>query len=200
MPGARAKVPLLEVRENDSDDVFLMTESLVVADYVAEMFGTTTTSNNKGSNFPLLPASAKDRAITRLFTELCGGAFGYFPILRAAEGEKRDAAVQTLKEGLIQANAFLKHHQSSPFLLGERFSLAECNAAPFVQRACTILPAFCQIDPIQLCDELDLPHLQRWMEAVLARSSVIDTGVSKEKLLEGTTAMLERFAAMEQLQ
>ena len=194
LPGARAKVPLLEVKQGSiSDDVLLVTESLVVADYIAEQFGSDSNSNNS----PLLPSLAQDRATTRLFTELCGGGFGYFPILRAPEGEQREAALQTLKDGLVNANAFLKHHNSGPFLLGDRFSLAECNAAPFVQRACTILPAFCQIDPLKLCDELELPHLQRWMEAVLARPSVVDTGVTKEKLLEGTTAMLERFAAME---
>lgn len=196
LPGARAKVPLLEVQKGSNDDVLLVTESLVVADYIAEEFGNDNTKKNK--NLPLLPTSAKDRAATRLFTELCGGGFGYFPILRAPAGEPREAAVQSLKDGLVNANAFLQHHHSGPFLLGERFSLAECNAAPFVQRACTILPAFCQVDPLQLCDELELTHLQRWMEAVLARPSVIDTGVTMEKLLEGTTAMLERFAAMEQ--
>lgn len=201
LPGARAKVPLLEVKSPLLSDV-LLTESLVVADYIAEQFGekiTTTTNNN---NLPsLLPALAHERATTRLFTVLCGGsAFSYFPLVRDAEGEKREAAMQTFQDGLVGANAFLKHHHNSagPFLLGDRFSLAECNAAPFVQRACTILPAFCQIDPLELCDELKLDHLKQWMEAVLARPSVIATGVSKEKLLEGTTAMLARFAAMEQ--
>ena len=190
-------MPLLEVKANDgSKDALLITESLVVADYIAEEFGL----SNRNNNLPLFPDSSEERATTRLLTELCGGAVSYSPILRAAEGEPRDAALKTLKDGLVDVNTFLKHHEGGPFLLGERFSLAECNAAPFVQRACTILPAFCQIDPLELCDELELPHLRQWMKAVLERASVVSTGVSKEKLLEGTTTMLERFAAMEKLQ
>ena len=194
LPGARAKVPLLEVKDlEQSPDTMLFTESLVVADYIAEQYDT---KNH------LLPASAKDRAITRLFTELFGGsAFSYFPLLRA-KGDKLEAAKQTFKDGLVGANAFLKHHKSAPFLLGDQFSLAECNAAPFVQRACIILPAFTGptngVNPIDICDDLGLDHLKKWMEAVMARPSVIATGMSEEKLLEGTTKMLERLAAMEQ--
>lgn len=194
LPGARAKVPLLQV-----DDTTLICESLVVAEYVAE------TLDNDNKKLSLLPTSAKDRATMRLFTELCGSSFSYFPLLRA-KGEKLESALTAFKDGLIAADAFLKHHHSGPFLLGETFSLAECNAAPFVQRACTILPAFTAddshdskmvVNPFQICDELGLQHLKAWMEAVLARSSVVETGVPKEQLMESTQKMLERFAAME---
>jgi len=191
LPGARAKVPLLQVC-NDGD--FLLCESLIVAEYLAEKYGM------------LLPSSPKHRAIMRLFTELCGPSFSYFPLLRA-KGDKLDAAVQSFQEGLVAVNAFLKLKGESkgPFLFGDTFSLAECNAAPFVQRAYTILPAFTgqeedsvKVNPMDICDELDLVYLKRWMEAVLTRPSVATTGVPKEELLKGTTRMLERFAAMEQ--
>lgn len=193
--GARAKVPLLHIlNENDDDNVFLC-ESLVVAEYIAETYNV------------LLPSSPEERAVMRLFTELCGASFSYFPLLRA-RGEKLDAALTTFREGLVAANAFLHHHghhTTGPFLFGNTFSLAECNAAPFVQRACIILPAFTgqgdhsiKVNPLDICNDLDLVHLKRWMEAVLARPSVVMTGVPKEELLKGTTKMLERFAAMEQ--
>jgi glutathione S-transferase len=202
LPGARAKVPLLEVIEKNSegqDETLLLCESLIVADYIADQYGANTKNNP-------LPDTAKDRATMRLFTELCGSSFSYFPLLRA-KGDTLESALKTFQEGLVATNAFLKHHhhKSGPFLLGDRFSLSECNAAPFVQRACTILPAFTSskestskvINPLEICDDLGLAHLKGWMEAVLARPSVIETGVSEEKLLEGTTRMLERFAAME---
>lgn len=190
LPGARAKVPLLEVTPSDGDAVFV-TESLVVAEYVAEKFG------SGGGAAALLPESAEDRAASRLFTELCGGAFGYVAVLRAPEGERRDAAVRALREGLAGADAFLQRHGSAPFLLGTRFSLAEANAAPFVQRMCAALPAYGALDPLDLCDEMGLEHLRRWMEAVLARPSVVRTGVPRERLLGNVAAMLERFAAAE---
>jgi glutathione S-transferase len=193
LPGARAKVPLLQV-----DDTTILCESLVVVEFVAETYG----NHNQ-----LLPGSPKDRATMRLFTELCGSSFSYFPLLRA-KGEKLEAALKTFQEGLVAADAFLKHHNSSPFLFGNSFSLAECNAAPFVQRACTILPAFTKaaaengenkivINPLQICDELGLHHLKAWMEAVMARPSVVETGVPESALMDGTKRMLQRFAEME---
>ena len=211
--GARAKVPLLHVlvdNDNDDDDddndVFLC-ESMIVAEYIAEKHNV------------LLPVSLEDRAIMRLFTELCGSSFAYFPILRA-KGDQFKVAVETFREGLVKVNSFLKHQQQQqqrngnhdnndegPFLLGATFSLAECNAAPFVQRAITILPILTgqanfppvkKVDPLEICDELGLVQLKRWMEAILARPSVMATSVPREDLLKGTTRMLELFSTMEQ--
>ena len=83
IPGARAKVPLLEVTDQEQSSVssannegpVMLTESLVVSQYVAEKFGSDV----------LLPSSARDRATMRLFTELCGSSFSYIPILRAQQ-------------------------------------------------------------------------------------------------------------------
>lgn len=190
LPGARAKVPLLEVTEDKEKT--LLCESLVVADYVAEQFGAQGTS--------LLPASAKDRATMRLFTELCGSSFSYFPILRS-QGEKQKAALESFKADLAATDTFLKRHKSSPFLFGGDFSLAECNAAPFVQRACAILPALTSgensANPMEICDELGLVHLKAWMQAILKRPSVIETGVDEQVMVERTTAMLKRMEEME---
>lgn len=195
LPGARAKVPLLEIAsEQEQEEPLLLCESLVVSDYIAEEFG-------GGDDNTLLPASAKDRATMRLFTELCGSSFSYFPILRA-KGDKLESERKTLTENLVAADAFLKHYKSGPFLFGDKFSLAECSTAPFVQRLCTILPVMTggahgdPVDPMKICDELGLDHLKAWMEAVLKRPSVIATGVPKDTLLERTAAMLKRLEAM----
>lgn len=199
---ARAKVPLLQVIVNDDNDDekdFLLCESLIVAEYIAEVYG-------KDS---LWAPSPEDRARVRLFTELCGSAFSYFPLLRlratttstADDGMLLDStALESFKEGLIAADAFLRgltKEEEGVFLLGGHFSLAECNAAPFIQRCCAILPEFTGIDPLQLCDELGLGRLKSWIEAVLARPSVVKTGVSMESLRESTKGMLERLAAMD---
>lgn len=191
----------------------LLCESLVVAEYVAESFAAASEEDEEGG--VLLPPSAEDRAVMRLFTELCGSCFSYFPLLRAGdEGETFVKAVDAFKEGLVSVDAFLTKmgDDDGPFLFGTRFSLAECNAAPFVQRACTILPALTgsgggggtdgdegagpRVDPLEICDELGLERLKCWMEEVLSRPSVVATGVPKAGMIESTTKMLARFAAM----
>lgn len=139
----------------------------------------------------------------RLFSELCSSTFSYFPLLRASSDKDYDATLETFKDGLKNTNAFLKRYKSDgPFLLNH-FSLAECNVAPFVQRCCTILPAYTGkensrevVDPLKLCDELGLDRLKEWMVAVLAHPSVVATGVPESDLIESTARMLERFAAM----
>ena len=202
LPGARAKVPLLEVtKQDDRSDPFLLVESLVIVDYLAETYN--------GSN-SMLPPTARERAIMRLFSELCGSSFSYLAILQAQGREQGGAekAVEAFAQGLVGVDAFLKHYeqannQRGPFVLGERFSRAECNAAPFVYRACVILPAFTgrdgassPVDPRKICDERGLVHLKRWIEAVLARPSVIKTSIPKEQVIESTSRLLERIAAM----
>jgi len=194
LPGARAKVPLLEVVDGN----FYVCESLVVAEYVAERFASS--SDDDG----LLPAEAEGRAVARLFTELCGSSFSYFSLLSAKDDDLRQA-VKSFQEGLASVDAFLKElgDDDGPFLFGNRFSLAECNAAPFVLRACTILPEFtgddCPVNPLDMCDELGLVRLKQWMEAVLSRPSVIATGIPKEDMIKGIKMKMERFAAMDKL-
>ena len=188
LPNARAKVPLIQV----GDDTFLC-ESMVVTEYLAEIYSS-----------PLIPEESADRATMRLFVELCGSTFSYFPLLRATEEEAFNTALETFKEGLINTNSFLAQSPPGPFCLGNQFSLAECIIAPFLQRCCTILPAFTgkkdlpTVDPMVLCDELQLSHLKEWIEAVLKRPSVISTGVPSDEMIASTTRMLERFATMAQ--
>jgi glutathione S-transferase len=219
IPGARAKVPLLQIfGEEDKDSSTVLCESLIVAEYIAERY-----SDDDGCG--LLPPRPEDRAVMRLFTELCGSSFSYFPLLRARgktpepssssfplsgpDGDTVDPALETFKEGLVNVDLFLTKmangDDSGPFLFGERFSLAECNVAPFLQRACTVLPAFTGqggnddklVNPMDLCDDLGLERLKRWIPAVLAHPAVIATGAPKEDMIKSTSKMLARFAAME---
>jgi glutathione S-transferase len=186
-----------------------LTESLVVAEYIAEMYGVTTESGNM-----LLPNTPLQRATMRLFMELCGpsSSFPYFAILRAGnDPEERETAIQSFQEGLKNVNAFLKHYavNDGPFLFGQQFSLAECNMAPFVYRACVIVPAITAsrsdnntpssqenvVDPLQMCQELGLDHLSRWIKAILERPSVVETS-RQDDIMQGTRKMMERLAAM----
>jgi len=121
------------------------------------------------------------------------------------DDEKFDLAVKEFHQGLINVNAFLEKMGDSsrgPFLFGDQFSLAECDTAPFLQRACNVLPVFTGVDsvlvdPIKFCDEQDLSRLKTWIMAVLARPSVKATELPKEEMIQSVTKMLNRFAEME---
>ena len=194
LPGARAKVPLLQIvtdDDDDNDDGFLLCESLVVTEYLAHEY-----VNN------LLPSKVEDRAIMKLFSELCGTSFSYFPILRVKDSDDpkaKEEAKLKFVESLVATNSFLKHYGSNngPFLFGKQFTLAECNVAPFVQRMCIVLPAMTDddVNPIQICEELQLTHLKAWILAILQRPSVQSTSVPKEVLINNMNKMLERMNA-----
>jgi len=202
VPNARAKVPVLEVfTEGEPEERVVLTESLVVTDYLAESF----------PDAGLIPTSSKDRATLRLFSELCGSSsFSYWNILRArGDTEKFASAVEEFKQGLINVNTFLekKGDAEGPFLFGEQFTLAECNTAPFLQRACNILPAFTGegdagkgasflVDPIKICEEQELSRLKKWISAIMARPSVKSIELPEEDMMQSVSKMLERFAAM----
>jgi glutathione S-transferase len=193
IPDARAKVPVLEVAVDDDQSSFVITESLVVAEYLAERY----------PDAGLMPGSCEDRATMRLFSELCGASsISYWNILRAQTGgddEKREAAVEQFKQALINIDAFLekKGDPEGPFLFGDRFSLAECNIAPFLQRACNALPAFAAIHPIDLCKEQGLARLETWILATLARPSVQHIALPEDEMKASVSKMLKRFAEME---
>jgi len=180
----------------------VITESLVVTDYLAESY----------PDVGLIPTSSDDRATMRLFSELCGSSsFSYWNVLRArGDNEKFQSAVEDFKQGLINANTFLKRKGDSqgPFLFGEQFTLAECNTAPFIQRACNILPAFtCRgdsgpsasfvVDPIKICEEEGLMRLKEWIIATINRPSVKSIELPEEEMVKSVSNMLKRFAEME---
>jgi len=199
LPNARAKVPVLEVvAEGEPEQRVVITESLIVTDYLAESY----------PDAGLIPTSSEDRATMRLFSELCGSSsFSYWNILRArGDDAKFASAVEEFKQGLINANAFLEKKGDSrgPFVFGEQFTLAECNTAPFIQRACNVLPAFtCEgdafaiVDPITICKEQGLLRLKKCMEATLARPSVKSIELPEEEMIQSVSKMLKRFAEMQ---
>jgi len=199
LPNARAKVPVLEiVPEGDPEQRVVITESLIVTDYLAESY----------PDASLIPTSSEDRATMRLFSELCGSSsFSYWSILKArGDKEKFESALEDFKQGLVNANTFLekKADPRGPFVFGEQFTLAECNTAPFVQRACNALPAFTRegeaiafVDPLKICEEQGLLRLKTWIEATLARPSVKSIELPEEEMIQSATKMLKRFAAMQ---
>ena len=207
LPGASAKVPLLEVvgqddgEDNDTTSVVLC-ESLVVAEYIAELQAKLIEEGPSSMGLLLLPTKPEDRAIMRLFFELCSSCFTYFPILRSAGDEtKLEAALDQFKMGLLNVDTFLRtmgnRGRDGPYLFGNQFTLAECNAAPFVQRACMVLPTGIgsgrSIDPLDICDEFKLDRVKCWIMAVLDRPSVSETAVPKEVYMKNVEEFLKKM-------
>lgn len=171
----------------------VLTESMIVAEYLCEQF----------PEAKLLPTDCADRATLRLFLELCGSsAFFHFFSIPKARGDSAqfEAAVAALTEGMVNTNSFLEAKGTSggPFLFGNQFTLAECAAGPFVQRACTILPAFTgegsgapyPVDPMKICDDKGLARLKEWMIATLARPSVKAWKMPEADMKESTARIV----------
>ena len=166
-------------------DGHTLTESLVVAEYIAEAFA------ERGT--PLMPPGAAARAAARLAIEL--SPFSYFPILRARDdADAKAAALAELEAALGGFDALLREKGAGdgPFMFDD-FSLVEAALAPFAQRMCAVLPALAGVEPRALMG----PRLARWCDAVLERESVRESGVADDELRASTTAMLARFAAAE---
>jgi len=184
LPSERAKVPLLEIID---DCTLPIPESLVVLDYLDDLA--------RGDEL----LSATERAACKLYGQMFSSWLSYVPVLRAEEGsEEEKQALETLLKGMETTDAFLRTHGSDvgPFLLGERFSLAEMATAPFALRFLVVLPGLRpSVDPVRLMEENGLSRLAAWMEAVRARPSCTASLPSDDELVDGYRKLLERMAA-----
>mmetsp|Transcript_38983 Transcript_38983/g.80952 ORF Transcript_38983/g.80952 Transcript_38983/m.80952 type:complete len:223 (-) Transcript_38983:532-1200(-) len=170
LPGARPKVPVLEIWSPASDDgqekeSLVLCESTVIVEYLWEEFD---------QDSHLVPTKVAERAQSRLFLELCGSSFSsYISFSRVANMEQVERERTHLEKEMQKVNAFLAatyphHDESLPF------TMAECFLAPFVQRCCAILPP--PYDPLSIGQNLQLEHLQFWIQStVLGRPSVQNT-------------------------
>ena len=68
------------------------------------------------------------------------------------------------------------------FLCGEAFTLAECVAAPWVERMSAMLPLWRNIDFAALCEGHGLTKVAAWSDAVLERPSVQTTSAGTEEM------------------
>jgi len=182
---ARAKVPVLEHLDESAPP---LVESLVLCEYLEDRWP------------QMAEQSAEQRAAVRLFVDKFSSAISYVALLRAEEGSEAEAeAKQALQAGMASMDAFLVAYADSagPFFLGDRFSLAEEACAPFALRFWHVLPAMKpQCDPKVMLDELQLPRLQAWLEAVVERPSVKATAMAPDAMVSSYAAMMARMRAM----
>jgi len=190
LPSERAKVPLLEIlqdKEEEDCSPLPIPESMVVLEYLEDLVDAGGTS-------------ATERATARLFAQMFSSWLSYIPILKADTGSPAEAeALQELLSGMDAADDFLRSNGdggNGPFLLGERFSLAEMATAPFALRFLVVLPGLRpELEPLRLMEERKLDRLRAWMAAVRERPSCVGSLPAEEDLVEGYKKLLQRMAA-----
>jgi glutathione S-transferase len=144
--------------------------------------------------------SPQQHAACRLWASFMQSWFAYVAILKTEPGsEEEKAAVHELRHGLRAADAFLSRQPeatSGPFLLGDRFSLAEIATAPFAQRFAAVLPGMRPaLEPRQILANDGLTRLSIWLDAVCSRPSCSATIPPAEELVASYTSLLERMKA-----
>lgn len=191
LPGARPKVPLLHLKYLDQDDEeVILYESTVIAEYLATLELKNSPMKDRQSQF--WPTNPKERAKLRLFMELCGSSFSsYLAFTRAQDRQQVDAEYSILKDKMREVDIFL----SSSLNSNNRFTLADAHMAPFVQRCCGILPE--PYDPTTIADDLELVHLQPWIQKILQRDSVLFSAPPPEETEKKRVRLVKRLARIE---
>ena len=179
---ASAKVPILQ------DGDFNLIESAVITHYIAERYAT-------------LKPSTEEDAYGRLLADLYEKTLGAltFKILQASgESAASSAVIEHVRAGICNLdNFFIKHgHPKGPYVAGSIFSYGDIMCAPFVQRLLPVAQHYVGCDIIATCDELKAHRLKSWIQAILARPSVVELKVPDAELIEAYDKLFLRFSAM----
>jgi len=189
-----AKVPLLEHGNR------LVIESEDVAKYVAQNVHAYAPVGDRGSllsgtDDDMYPVNDPDttQRIDRFLDEWHSVVNKYYDYLSASSESiaksKREAFCESLKalEKVMSISGPSPEGQQPPpqgeFCIGETFSIAECIAAPWVQRFFVTLPYFRGVDFGEQVLPADCVKVSRWMDAVRHRPSVIASACPEEEIL-----------------
>lgn len=200
--GSFPQVPLLE-----HDDI-LITESIEVSKYIGqyiapESFGERHDDDESAKMMYPVHDQAK-RDLVDSFIDVWDNEItsSYYSCLtatseksaRTAQKKFTKSLKQTLRPILLESRQMSSEasneNESGAFLLGPNFSVAECIAAPWVQRFYFVLEHFRGVnfrdDILEECDADDddsLPVVKEWMEAVLKRPSVQKTECPHDEMV-----------------
>ena len=184
-PTASSKVPILE----DPDGTKLI-ESAVIAQYIEDKFPLAGTY--------CMPSSAKDKAIVRLFIETFGVLQSMPYKCITTTPASRDELLDSLRKAMKIVDKFLQQYGSKkgPFVFGTDFTFAEIMTGPFIQRLLPIASHFCNVDVLAECKTAGCTRLLAWIEATLARKSMITTKVPDDLLVASYEAAKARLSGM----
>ncbi|CAG8527037.1 2199_t:CDS:10 [Ambispora leptoticha] len=157
---ASEKVPVIKYGDT------ILSESLVLVDFIAELAQET-------PNF--LPKDPVQRAQARIFTEFFGNKFMsvYWPLIKNQDDEK----IPELTEKLLAViNDYLvKQSPSGPYFLGDAFSTADLNSAPFAARLNIALEVGIIRGNIKIPTGEGYDRYHQWVKAITSRKSVKET-------------------------
>jgi glutathione S-transferase len=166
-----AKVPLLE----HGDD--LMVESELVAKYVAQHVG----KEGLDSMYPVNDADTSQR-IDKFLDAWHPVVDRYYNYLSASS----ESSAQSSRIAFCETLQILENElpgEGGDFCRGDTFSIAECVAAPWVQRFFVTLPYFRGVDFGEKVLPVDCVKVARWMDAVRQRPSVIASACPDEEMI-----------------
>jgi len=185
-----AKVPLLEY------DNALVIESEDVTKYVARYVHVPVADKrssllqNDDEMYPLNDVEITQRVdhfldvwylvVESYYNYLCASS----ELNANSEREAFCGSLKALEKELSMCGpAGQEHHQQGDFCLGNTFSIAECIAAPWVQRFFVTLPYFRGVDFFQQVLPAECVNVSRWMNAVRQRPSVKASSCPEEEML-----------------
>jgi len=182
-----AKVPLLEHGDG------LVVESDVVAKYIAQNIGRHHTEEEDGDDYdamyPVADAEIRGRIDNFLATWYPVVDSYYSYLCASSELSAKSAllefraSLQLLERELPEVKVDSSSTNGNYFCLGNTFSVAECIAAPWIQRFYVTLPYFRGVDFEKDVLPPECTKVCRWANSVRARSSVVKSACPEDEML-----------------
>ena len=160
-------------------------ESLVVNEYLCEVFGST--------DVTLMPCEPARRARARILISRCDSklvklSYSYLSHKRAEDAVKDDQLRTQLEAELYFIDQAL-YESGSSYFLGQEVSLVDITFIPFFERMAVALFTFKDFD----LESLKLLHINTWLDAMSNRKSYSQTRMSPERIKE----LYSRFLGMD---
>ncbi|KAH8551776.1 glutathione S-transferase [Umbelopsis sp. PMI_123] len=177
------KVPALTVDDHN------IAESLVLVELVHDLF----------PEKKLLPDNALKRAQIRFFVEYWSSKIGpqQWKIIGNDDNkEARLAAYNEINTGLTRVNELLvEQAEEGPYFLGNEFSIADINVAPFAYRLRLLLNSYFKEESDEYVNWTKYPRVSQFLAGITERESFKATAASEEYLRNAFLKAKERLAA-----
>lgn len=169
----RGKVPALRVPTADYAVIY---ESAICNEFLCD-YATTKLQLEHS----LMPNDPFMRAKIRLLNDHCDNVFAktQFTYLMNKDDAKDDELCAEMEKALAAYEAAIAEGEG-PYLLGKEFTLADVHVLPFLQRLVITLKHW---KDYELPEDM-FPKLLSWIDSCLARESVKDSSMTREKTIE----------------